>query len=35
MHDYAHRRIAEFLSKKLSTEELDELVLLLNKVLPD
>jgi DNA-binding MarR family transcriptional regulator len=35
MHDYAHRRIAEFLSKKLSNEELEELVLLLNKVLPD
>lgn len=35
MHDYAHRRIAEFLSKKLSTEELEELVLLLNKVLPN
>lgn len=35
MHDYAHRRIAEFLSQKLSKAELDELVLLLNKVLPD
>ena len=35
MHDYAHRRIAEFLSQKLSKEELDELILLLNKVLPD
>jgi DNA-binding MarR family transcriptional regulator len=35
MHDYAHRRIAEFLSQKLSKEELNELVLLLNKVLPD
>ena len=35
MHDYAHKRIAEFLSKKLSTGELNQLVLLLNKVLPD
>jgi len=35
MHDYAHRRIAEFLSQKLTKEELNELVLLLNKVLPD
>jgi len=35
MHDYAHRRIAEFLSQKLNKEELDELILLLNKVLPD
>jgi DNA-binding MarR family transcriptional regulator len=34
MHDYAHRRIAEFLSRKLNTEELNELVGLLNKVLP-
>jgi DNA-binding MarR family transcriptional regulator len=34
MHDYAHRRIAEFLSQKLSKEELNELVSLLNKVLP-
>ena len=35
MHDYAHRRIAEFLSQKLNKEELNQLVLLLNKVLPD
>lgn len=35
MHDYAHKRIAEFLSKKLSAGELNELVSLLNKVLPD
>jgi DNA-binding MarR family transcriptional regulator len=35
MHDYAHRRIAEFLGQKLSKEELNELVSLLNKVLPD
>jgi DNA-binding MarR family transcriptional regulator len=35
MHDYAHRRIAEFLTQKLNKEELNELVKLLNKVLPD
>jgi len=35
MHDFAHRRIAESLIKKLSNEELDTLVELLNKVLPD
>jgi len=35
MHDYAHKRIAEFLSKKLNADELNELVSLLNKVLPD
>jgi DNA-binding MarR family transcriptional regulator len=33
MHDYAHKRIAESLSKKLSREELSVLVDLLNKVL--
>ena len=35
MHDYAHRRIAELLSQKLNKEELNQLVLLLNKVLHD
>jgi DNA-binding MarR family transcriptional regulator len=35
MHDYAHKRIAELLSKKLNSKELDDLVVLLNKVLPD
>ncbi len=35
MHDYAHKRIAEFLSKTLNADELNELVSLLNKVLPD
>ena len=35
MHDYAHKRIAEYLSKKLIAEELNELVSLLNKVLPN
>lgn len=35
MHDFAHRRIAEVLSKKLTTEELNEFILLLNKVIPD
>lgn len=35
MHDFAHKRIAEVLSKKLSNEELNDFVLLLNKVIPD
>lgn len=35
MHEYAHKRIAEVLSKKLSTEELNDFVLLLNKVISD
>ncbi len=35
MHDFAHKRIAEVLSKKLTTEELNEFILLLNKVIPD
>lgn len=35
MHDYAHKRIAETLSRKLSSEELNTLVELLNKVLID
>jgi len=35
MHDYAHKRIAEFLNIKLNADELKELVSLLNKVLPD
>ena len=33
MHDYAHKRIAESLSKKLNQEELNSLVEILNKVL--
>lgn len=33
MHDFAHKRIAETLSKKLTNEELNELVAILNKVL--
>lgn len=33
MHDFAHKRIAESLSKKLNNEELNELVAILNKVL--
>lgn len=33
MHDYAHKRIAESLSKKLNQDELKLLVDLLNKVL--
>jgi DNA-binding MarR family transcriptional regulator len=32
-HDFAHKRIAEILSKKLSAEELNEFELLLNKVI--
>jgi DNA-binding MarR family transcriptional regulator len=32
MHDYYHRRIAEFFSRKLNGEELETLVGLLNKV---
>ena len=35
MHDYAHKRIAESLGKKLSGEELETLVKLLNKVLSE
>ena len=35
MHDYAHKRIAETLSRKLSNEELNLFVELLNKVLTD
>lgn len=35
MHYYAHKRIAETLSRKLSSEELNTLVELLNKVLID
>ena len=31
MHDYAHKRIAELLSKKLTSKELEDLVALLNK----
>lgn len=31
MHDYSHKRIAEYISRKLSKEELDILVVLLNK----
>jgi DNA-binding MarR family transcriptional regulator len=33
MHDYYHKRIAEHLSRKLSTQELETLVVLLNKVI--
>ena len=33
MHDYAHKRIAESLSKKLNQEELNSLVEILSKVL--
>jgi DNA-binding MarR family transcriptional regulator len=33
MHDYAHKRIAESLSRKLNQDELNFLVNLLNKVL--
>jgi DNA-binding MarR family transcriptional regulator len=32
MHDYAHRKIAEYMRRNLSPEELNELVLLLGKV---
>jgi DNA-binding MarR family transcriptional regulator len=32
MHDYCHKRIAEYITRKLSKEELDTLVELLNKV---
>jgi DNA-binding MarR family transcriptional regulator len=33
MHDYYHRQIAESFGKKLNNEELESLVILLNKVL--
>jgi DNA-binding MarR family transcriptional regulator len=33
MHDYAHKRIAEFMSRKLTNEELNTLTSILNKVL--
>jgi len=32
MHDNAHRRIVEYFRRKMSREELDELILLLGKV---
>jgi DNA-binding MarR family transcriptional regulator len=32
MHDYYHKRIAEFISRKLNQEEMETLVGLLNKV---
>lgn len=35
MHDFAHKRIAEVLGKKLTTEELNKFILLLNKVISD
>jgi DNA-binding MarR family transcriptional regulator len=35
MHDFAHKRIVETLSKKLNTEELNVLLAILNKVLYD
>ncbi len=33
MHDYAHKRIAEFMSRKLTNEELNTLTSILDKVL--
>lgn len=35
MHDFAHKRIAESISRKLNNEELESLVKLLNKVLSE
>lgn len=35
MHEYAHKHIAESLSKKLTSEELDIMTSILNKVLTD
>jgi DNA-binding MarR family transcriptional regulator len=31
MHDYSHKRISEYFSRKLNSEELESLVVLLNK----
>lgn len=33
MHDYAHKRISESIQNKLSSNELDQLIMLLNKIL--
>jgi DNA-binding MarR family transcriptional regulator len=35
MHDYAHNRIVESISRKLSNDEVEVLVYLLNKVISD